>query len=67
MTDARAKYEQHLEKGHVPPELLPPPTEEDLQRDAAFDEMLALVFSIKPYNKFARRCIYAQQYIAVVF
>lgn len=43
--DLQTKYEQHLEKYNLSSEELPPPSEEDLQRDAEFDEMMDKLYA----------------------
>lgn len=45
MSDLQTKYEQHLEKYNLSSEELPPPSEEDLQRDAEFDEMMDKLYA----------------------
>ncbi len=45
MSDLQTKYEQHLEKYNLSSEELPPPSEEDLQRDAEFDKMMDKLYA----------------------
>lgn len=45
ISDIQTKYEEHLEKYDLTPEELPLPTEEDLQRDAEFDDMMDKIYA----------------------